>query len=189
MPEGDSSYYLNAVEKPEDRYEDYLVRDLIVDVEARFPVTPDHENRAIIGVSMGGFAAIKLALSRPDLFAFAGAISPAIDVTSRRFSIRRVQQWWRFRSIFGPWGSKTRRSADPFLLVQSVKPVQTPFIYITAEEQEPLLEPIRKFATKLKQRGFTYEFHVKPGGHDWGEWNSQIPGCFESLLRYLPATQ
>jgi hypothetical protein len=28
-------------------------------------------------------------------------------------------------------------------------------------------------------------FHTKPGGHDWGEWDSQIPGCFESLLQHL----
>src|ERR1035438_2586338 len=85
MPAGDSSYYVNAALKPEDRYGDYLVHDLIADVETRFPAAGGRENRAVIGVSMGGYAAIYLALSRPDLFFFAGAISPAIDVPSRRF--------------------------------------------------------------------------------------------------------
>jgi hypothetical protein len=37
MPEGDSSYYRNAVESPKDKYEDYITKDLIADVENRFP--------------------------------------------------------------------------------------------------------------------------------------------------------
>jgi len=114
MPQGDSSYWVNAALKPQDRYEDYLTHDLIPDVEARFPVDPSRESRAIVGVSMGGYAAIKLALTRPDLFVFVGAISPALDVPSRRFTFRRASQYWRFRTIFGPWGSAGRKAADPF---------------------------------------------------------------------------
>lgn len=33
MPEGNSSYYMNSVDHPQDRYEDYMVHDLIADVE------------------------------------------------------------------------------------------------------------------------------------------------------------
>ena len=65
MPEGAYSYYMNAVEKPEDRYEDYVLQDLIPDVATRFPASNAQESRAIVGISMGGFAAIKWALSRP----------------------------------------------------------------------------------------------------------------------------
>jgi S-formylglutathione hydrolase FrmB len=189
MTEGDSSYYMNAVEKPEDKYEDYLVHDLIADVEARFPAAQNRGNRAIVGVSMGGFAAVKLALCRPELFVFAGAISPAVDVPSRRFSPRRWGQSMRFRSIFGLEGSESRRKSDPFVLVRTSDPARTPYLYLTAGEQEALLEPNRRFAALLKGRGFAYEFHTKPGGHDWNEWDAQIPGCFESLFRHLSPAQ
>ena len=61
MPEGNSSYYVNAVGVPKDRYEDYITRDLIADVEARFPARNDREHRASDRRSpMGGFAAIEL---------------------------------------------------------------------------------------------------------------------------------
>jgi len=80
MPEGDESYYMNSVEQPQDRYEDYIVNDLIADVESKFPVGTGRANRVIVGVSMGGFGAIKLAISHPDLFVFAGGISSAIVV-------------------------------------------------------------------------------------------------------------
>jgi putative tributyrin esterase len=71
MPEGDDSYWVNSATKQEDRYEDYVAKDLIADVEGRFSVSAGRQNRAIAGVSMGGFGAVKLALSHPDLFAFA----------------------------------------------------------------------------------------------------------------------
>ena len=185
MPEGGSSYYMNAVERPRDKYEDYLVHDLVQDVEARFPARADRANRALIGVSMGGFAAVKIGLSYPDRFVFAGAISPAIDVPERRFTWMRASQYRRFQTIFGPWGSAERQARDPFVLVRSVDGKALPYFYVTAGEQEPLLEPVRRFGTALKLRGIAYEFHTKPGGHDWGEWDAQIPGCFAALLQHL----
>jgi S-formylglutathione hydrolase FrmB len=92
-------------------------------------------------------------------------------------------QWWRLTNIFGPVGSKTRTASDPFLLARSADPAHTPYIYLTAGEMEPLLLPNRRFAALLKSRGIAFEFHTKPGGHDWGEWDAQIPGCFESLMQ------
>jgi S-formylglutathione hydrolase FrmB len=185
MADGNSSYFMNAVEKPADRYEDYLIHDLIADVESRFPARSGRANRAIAGVSMGGFAAVTLALRHPDLFVFAGAISPAIDVPERRFTWKRASRWWTFRTIFGPWGSAERDARDPFALLRRAKPASTPYIYLTAGEQEPLREPIARFAARLRAGGFAYEFHWKPGGHDWGEWDAQIPGCFAKLLAAL----
>ena len=185
MVDGACSYYVNAALNSKDRYEDYFVHDLISDAESRFPVSGDRENRAVVGVSMGGFAAVKLALTRPDLFAFAGAISPAVDVPSRSFSAKKWSQSMRFRTTFGPSGSETRLHSDPFVLVKSADPAHTPYLYITAGEQEPLLPPIRQFATLLKLRDYAYEFHTKPGGHDWNEWDTQIPGCFESLIAHI----
>jgi len=186
MVDGDCSYYMNEALSPKEKYEDYFVRDLIPDVESRFPVRPGRENRAVVGVSMGGFAAVRLALTRPELFAFAGALSPAIDVPARSFSLRRWSQSIRFRTIFGPTGSDTRIRSDPFVLARSAAPDKVPFLYVTAGEQEPLLAPILRFITLLKARNYMYEFHTAPGGHDWGEWDRQIPGCFASLLGRLP---
>ena len=185
MVDGACSYYENAALSAKDRYEDYFAHDLISDAESRFPLLRNRESRAIVGVSMGGFAAVKLALTRPDLFAFAGAISPAVDVPSRAFSARRWWQSMRFRTIFGSAESDTRVHSDPFVLVKSADPAHTPYLYITAGEQESLLTPIRRFVALLKLRHYAHEFHTKPGGHDWNEWDTQIPGCFESLIAHI----
>jgi S-formylglutathione hydrolase FrmB len=125
---------------------------------------------------------VKMALSHPEMFVFAGGISTAIDVPERRFSLKRAAQWWGFREIFGPMGSKERAARDPFVLVRSAKPEITPYLYLAAGEQEALLEPNRRFAMRLKERGLAHELRTLPGGHDWAEWDAQIPGCFERLL-------
>ena len=98
MVDGACSYYVNAALNSKDKYEDYFVHDLISDAESRFPVLADRENRAVVGVSMGGFAAVKQALTRPDLLGFVGAISPAVDVPAEA----SVQEGGRRACASGP---------------------------------------------------------------------------------------
>ena len=63
MSEGEFFYYMNSVEDPGARFEEYIFGDLIADVESRFPAANSRNKRAIIGISMGGFVAIKIALT------------------------------------------------------------------------------------------------------------------------------
>ena len=185
MPEGNSSFYLNAAKIPRDKYEDYLVRDLVADVERRFPALTGRAHRAIVGISMGGFGAIAMALRHPEMYVFAGGLSAAIDVPERRFNWARAGQWWFLRKIFGPMGSEERATRDPFALVKTVDAKVTPYLYVTVGAQEALFEPNRRFAARLTERGFAHEFHVKPGGHDWNQWGAQIPGCFARMMESL----
>lgn len=185
MPQGDDSYYTNAADRPEDRYEDYIVSDLIGDVEQRFPASVGRANRAIVGVSMGGFGAVKLALKHPDLFAFSAGLSSAVDVPTRPYSILRTRQWRRHRSIFGPWGSQGQKENDPFSLARSVDPARVPYLYLTCGDREGLLPANRRLAAILDARNFQYEFHVVRGGHDWAHWNQQLEDCFRRLLQHV----
>ena len=187
MPEGDDSYYTNSADHPQDRYEDYVVHDLITDVEKQFPAAADRAHRAIMGNSMGGFGAVKLSLHHPELFSFVGGLSSAIDVPNRPFSIIRIGQWRQHRSIFGPWGGSARRKNDPFVLARSADPAKSAYFYLTCGNQEGLLDSNRRFAHLLEQRHFRYEFHIVPGGHDWSQWNASLDECFASLLKHLGA--
>jgi S-formylglutathione hydrolase FrmB len=185
MPDGALSYWVNAAMAPKDRYGDFLTSDLIHDVEERFSAIPDRSGRAIVGISMGGYAAVRLALTRPELFAFAGAISPAIHVPTMRFSWRRFWQSVRLRRVFGPDGSPTRQAGDVFQELNSADPGATPYLYITAGTRDPMVDQIRRLSTALDPRGFHHELRILPGGHDWHEWNAQIPGCFSKLIETI----
>lgn len=185
MPEGNNSYYTNSAGRPQDRYEDYIVHDLITDVEQRFPAAAGRTHRAIAGISMGGFGAVVLALKHPELFVFAGGLSSALDVPSRPFSIKRVGQYRQHSSIFGPWGSHGRRASDPFVLVRSADPAQTPYLFLTCGDQEGLLPTNRRFAAMLQAQHLSYEFHTMPGGHDWNQWNRNVPGLMKNVLDHV----
>ena len=184
-PEGNSSYYANAVERPKDRYEDYITQDLITDVESRFPAAAGREHRAIVGVSMGGFGAVVLSFKHPALYAFAGGLSSALDVPTRPFSWHRMRQYRGHAEIFGDWGTVTRRANDPYHLAQISDPAQVPYMYLSCGEQEGLLSANNRFASLLKKRGFKYEYHAGAGGHDWNQWNDRLPQLFESLRQHL----
>lgn len=185
MPEGGSSYYTNSAEHPEDRYEDYIVKDMISEVESRYPAASGRENRAIVGVSMGGYGAVKIAMKHPELFVFAGGISAAVDVPTRPFSIKRLSQWRFHSSIFGPSGSQTRHDNDPYALARTVDPPGMSYLFLTCGEQEGLLPANRKLAAILAERGFAFEFRIAPGDHNWLQWNTQAPLVFESLIKHI----
>jgi len=190
MPEGDSSYYVNSARNPQDRYEDYILRDLIADVEKRFPAAATRDQRAIVGVSMGGFGAIVLALKHPEVFAFAAGLSPALDVPSRPFSIRRISQWRHHRSIFGDWNGRHQRENDPYELARAraADAASVPFIWFSCGDQEGLLPANVRFAQLFKERGFRFRFTKEHGGHSWNQWNPLLSGVIANALREMHAT-
>lgn len=185
MPEGDASFFVNAVQASKDRYQDYLTHDLITDVEQRFPVRRDRAGRAIVGDSMGGYGAIEAGLTHPELYAFVGALSPAVEIPGRKQGWKHIGQWWQLRRVFGATGSPERQALDPFRQLTSTNPQAAPYFYITAGQSEPMMKSIHHFAGQLSAHGFQYVFHSKPGGHDWQQWNEQIPGCFAKLQETL----
>jgi hypothetical protein len=102
-----------------------------------------------------------------------------------RRELSRLQQWMDHRSIFGSWGSQSRRNGDPFVLARSADPAKTPYLFLTCGEQEGLLSANRNFATLLERRHFRYEFHVVPGAHDWNQWDKRLPGVFQGLREHM----
>lgn len=181
MPDGGTSYFMNSATRPGDRYEDFMTHDLIVDAERGLTSQVKVQDRAIIGNSMGGFAAIVLSFKHRGLYGFAGALSPPVEVPSRPFTVRRLSQSLSYRAIFGPVGSATRRGNDPFVLARAVDPKITPFVYLSVGDHEGLREPVTQFEDILQARHIPHEFHLEPGSHNWQQWNHELPLLLEAL--------
>lgn len=64
-----------------DNFINDLTADLIPYIESQYSVLADRENRGILGFSMGGRETLYIGVSRPDLFGYIGAISPAPGLT------------------------------------------------------------------------------------------------------------
>ncbi len=71
------SFFLNSAAG---RFEDFLMIDVWNFVTENFPVRPEAQAHAIIGVSMGGGAAFNKAFKFPDRFRIAVGVFPALNI-------------------------------------------------------------------------------------------------------------
>ncbi|MBX6312879.1 MAG: esterase family protein, partial [Isosphaeraceae bacterium] len=111
MPDGGRGWYTNAVEGY--KYEDDLIQDVVGLIDWTFPVKAERGGRAISGLSMGGYGAVKLGLKHPEMFASVNSHSGAVG--HLRDPERARQRSPEFARIFGenPKGGPE----DPFAIV------------------------------------------------------------------------
>ena len=69
-----SSFYING----RIRMEDMILKDLIPHIEKTYRARTDRAHRALLGVSMGGFGALKIAFKNPQVFGVVATHSAAI---------------------------------------------------------------------------------------------------------------
>lgn len=131
MPDAGDSWYTNSATTPGGRFEDYIAHDLISEVDARYRTVAGREGRAIAGLSMGGYGAMKFALRYPQLFSVAGSFSGAfdgpLDLDRRRADLRDA-----LRGAFGPQGSPARAENDVFRLAEQAAPATAPYLYLVS---------------------------------------------------------
>ena len=78
------SLYMNS--SVEGRWEDAIVRDLVTWIDGRYRTLPQASSRAVIGLSMGGFGALRFGFLHPDIFSTVYALSPAFIGFAADFS-------------------------------------------------------------------------------------------------------
>ena len=76
-PEGGRSFYINSADNSL-RYGDFFLQEFIPHIESRYRVRPGRQGRAITGVSMGGYGAMRFAFAHPALFSAVSAQSAAL---------------------------------------------------------------------------------------------------------------
>jgi S-formylglutathione hydrolase FrmB len=186
MPDGENQWYTNAVNGGA-RFEDYVTGDLPADVVGKFRTVNSRYGRAIAGLSMGGYGALKIALKRPALYAVAGSFSGAFGVTvegryDRMIAATKAEPLAR---IFGPPGSDTRTQNDVLALARGLKSGGAPYIYLDCGTSDSLLEENREAAAALQKAGAAYEYHEVAGGHGWDYWDRRIREFLPVLMKRL----
>lgn len=76
-PEGKRSFYINSPNNAL-RYSDFFLQEFIPAIESKYRVRPGRKGRAITGVSMGGYGALRFAFAYPGMFSAVSAQSAAL---------------------------------------------------------------------------------------------------------------
>ena len=139
FPREDGSARIKAMEA----FRDELLQDALPLVEARYRVEPGSANRAIAGLSMGGWHALGVGLSNLDRFSAIGSFSglPPDE------------------SFIGP------ALADAQKTNQSLK-----LLWIGCGKDDFLREKNEAFIARLKAAGINHDWHLTDGGHSWPVW-------------------
>ena len=178
-PEGNNGWYTDSATVPAARYESYILQELIPDVQRRYRTVETREGRAIAGLSMGGYGALKLGVKHPEMFAFAASMSGALDAAVWTESDLRDFGVALPRSImetFGPAGSPTRVANDLTKLVREFpadRLTSLPYLYLDCGTEDGLLSFSRRLADLLRERKIPHEYRELPGNHNWDYWNAQ----------------
>jgi S-formylglutathione hydrolase FrmB len=75
-PEGRRSFYVNSADGSV-RYSDFLLQEFMPQIESKYHIR-GRSDRAISGISMGGYGALRLAFAHPELFSAVSAQSAAL---------------------------------------------------------------------------------------------------------------
>ena len=169
-PEGNNGWYTDSATTSANKYESYIVQELIPDVDKRLRTIAERRGRAIAGFSMGGYGAVKFGFKHPELFAFVASMSGALDATSRTDDPSIMQ-------AFGDTDSVERKSNDVLRLAEefpSERIPLLPYFYIDCGRDDPWLNTNQRFAEILRERKIPVEFRQLPGDHNWPYWDKQL---------------
>ncbi len=80
-PEGGQTFYINSAGGSV-RYSDFFLQEFIPLIETKYRISKVRINRAISGISMGGYGALRFAFSHPEMFSAVSAQSAALITES-----------------------------------------------------------------------------------------------------------
>ena len=141
------------------------------------------EDNIIAGLSMGGYGALKIALSYPDKFGYCASLSGALDITE----IMRYVSTGELKGNFGfdieDAQELKNTKHDVFYLANQYKErnLVFPKIYMWCGEQDVLLPANQKFNLLLNELGVEHRYEESDGDHSWKYWDTHI----QSALRFL----
>jgi S-formylglutathione hydrolase FrmB len=193
-PEGKNSWYTDSAVAPADKYETYFLTELIPDVEKRYRTLSTRDARAVAGLSMGGYGALKFGLKYPERFILAASMSGALRAPSWDQNDPNLPAWIKpsIARVYGPMDSPTRAANDLFKLFTDLTDERIPalpFFYLDCGTDDFLFDSNRALSELLLRRKIPHEYRQLPGTHNWPYWDSQVQEILKLASRRLRSAQ
>jgi S-formylglutathione hydrolase FrmB/SAM-dependent methyltransferase len=175
MPRAGRSFYQD--EAYGGAYWTFLSSELPAVVARFFRVSTAREDTFVAGLSMGGYGAMRWALSEPGRFAAAASLSGALDIVGQMTGGALADE---VPQVFA--GGPVPRSSDLLALLDDTDPARLPALYVACGTEDFLVEDNRRFLARAAERGVAVTVDWRPGTHEWGFWDAVI----QDVIAWLP---
>ena len=171
-PEGRRSFYINSADSSV-RYSDFFLQEFIPLIEKKYRIAKGRNNRAISGISMGGYGALRFAFSHPEMFSAVSAQSAALITESPQDLDTAARSGAplgkMLADVFGnPIDSSHWKNNDPFLLAQkNAAALKRLGIYFNCGQDDNygFEKGAAALHEELQKEGVKHEYHLYPGDH------------------------
>jgi S-formylglutathione hydrolase FrmB len=177
-----------------------LLDEVRLALEAMYGAPSGPANRIISGISMGGGAALRWLLVRPDLFGSAVLLSPAVfeDLPVAGSAMRRQGVFDVEASIFDTHVYAELLHYPTLLAAIPDDRALTPVVILVGDEESIRsdqvgrhdldLEAARLHAALKLHPAFRSSLRVVGGGHDWPVWERGVVTALRVLAGREPTT-
>lgn len=141
------------------KFDQDLLGSLIPFVEAKYPVNPARESRALAGLSMGGGQSLNFGLGHLDTFAWVGGFSSAPNTRP-----------------------PAELMPDPRAASRQLK-----LLYLSCGNKDGLIRISQGVHAYLKEHGVAHVWHVDEHAHDFDHWKKALYQF--SQLVFAPAAK
>ena len=178
MPEVQRSWYCDMANGL--NYFEYVSDELPKLCHRFFGLSLQREHSYVVGLSMGGFGALKTALTYPERYAGVGSFSGAVDLArSMELSMTNDLRRRESAAILGP-DRKVGPENDIKALAAKASPM--PKIYLSCGEQDSLYAPNNDLHAHLEALGIDHRYDHREGGHAWSFWDQSLQDCLAYLF-------
>lgn len=188
MPDGKLTWYCNSFDK-KILWEDIFINELIPSLEKEYRIRTKREYRAIAGLSMGGYGALKLSMRHPDLFSCCVALSSG-TMTNEEIVKKSDEDYNRtFPGLFGANLQGEARLNDawkannPLDLIHSVPmdKLRSVRYWIDCGDDDFLFNGNSTLHIEMRKIGLPHEYRVRNGGHQWSYWRTGLDTGLEYI--------
>lgn len=178
MPAVNRSFYTDMPNGH--KYWQFVSEELPALARSFFPLSDKREDNYVAGLSMGGYGAMKLALTHPDRFAAAASLSGVMDV---KWAVQ-AHSGDEFKWLFGNYGGIDGTPADLFHLATELAASgkEQPKLYQFCGTEDFLYDSNVRFRGHVQEKGLELTYAEGPGGHSWEIWDNRI----QDVLKWLP---
>ncbi|MGA2921972.1 MAG: alpha/beta hydrolase family protein [Candidatus Sulfotelmatobacter sp.] len=186
-PEGRRTFYINSAGGSV-RYSDFFLQEFVPAIESKYRVSSGRSNRAISGLSMGGYGALRFAFSHPELFSAVSAQSAAL-ITESPQELDAADRSGAplgktLAAVFGnPIDVSHWKNNSPFVLAQrNAVALRNMAIYFNCGQDDNygFEKGAAALHDQLQKEGVKHEYHPYPGDHSLTYFLSH----FEDVLMF-----